>query len=249
MKNPTAQAGLVPSARSGGVCTLVAIFGTVAALVLAVPAALAAPAAPVIVGISPDTGEKDDGEFYVVTTATEFSIDGTAAPNSTVTLYSFGNVAGTTKADEFGHWSIGVKANYGALGFWYYSATATDSTGTSAQSRELTVSPQPPPILRFWNMFANMPRPYFEVGRAVDAEIGDMEESYLIYATIDITGLPPGLRYENGRIIGTPTTAGTFRVTATADNGAAAVSETRSVKVVAAIPPAPPTPCPRRSRR
>jgi autotransporter passenger strand-loop-strand repeat protein len=86
-----------------------------------------APAAPVVGGISPDTGSSStDG----VTDATNVSVSGTAEPNSTVSLYDGKTLVGTVGASSSGTWSVAnVTLSQGTNKL---TATATDPAGNTS---------------------------------------------------------------------------------------------------------------------
>jgi len=100
------------------------------------------PAAPVITGFSPDTAPTGDGH----TTATTITLSGTGEDSSTITVFD-----GTTKigtVQETGTtWSF--NATNLAVGSHSFTATDTDTNGTSSASAALPVTidavTQPPP--------------------------------------------------------------------------------------------------------
>jgi hypothetical protein len=92
------------------------------------------PGAPSISSWSPDTGKTGDG----ITDANKIDIKGTAAANSTVTVYDNGKQIGTTKADASGSWDYitGVLTDAKHA----LTATATTSSGTGAASAAVNVT-------------------------------------------------------------------------------------------------------------
>ncbi len=93
------------------------------------------PAAPLIAGITPDTGASaTDG----ITNANTPTLVGTAAPNSEVVVYQGKRQAGTTFADSQGNWSFTTGTLHD--GTYTFTATDTDLAGnTSAVSALETV--------------------------------------------------------------------------------------------------------------
>jgi len=84
-----------------------------------------APAAPVITGITTDSGSSSsDG----ITNDQTLLINGTAEANSTVTVYKNASSIGTTTADGSGNWSFDHTATTLSNGATYsFTATATDA--------------------------------------------------------------------------------------------------------------------------
>ena len=103
----------------------------------------ATPPAPVITGISPDTGPSNtDG----ITDTGALTVSGTAVAGDTVALYDGTTLIGTTTAVG-GLWSIAL-ATALAEGSHALSATAADVAGNlSAPSATYAVKVQPPPAL------------------------------------------------------------------------------------------------------
>jgi len=97
------------------------------------------PSAPVLNGISPDTGASStDG----ITNAKNPTFSGTAAPNTIINLYSNGNnnPFGTTTTNSSGTWSYTIPGGGWGDGTYNVTATATEIAGmTSASSAPLTV--------------------------------------------------------------------------------------------------------------
>ena len=99
-----------------------------------------APLAPTITSFSPDTDVADS-----ITTANVLTLTGTAAANSTVTLYDGATLLGSTATDGGGAWSITTAKL--ANGTHDFTATATDLAGNvSAASTDLYATVQAPQI-------------------------------------------------------------------------------------------------------
>jgi hypothetical protein len=81
------------------------------------------PDAPVISGISPDTGDPGDG----ITDSQVVAVSGTAEAGSTVTVFDGSVQAGTVTADGSGNWTLGNVTL--AEGSNSLTATATDAAG------------------------------------------------------------------------------------------------------------------------
>ncbi|MEI7748884.1 MAG: SwmB domain-containing protein, partial [Chlorobiaceae bacterium] len=96
-----------------------------------------APAAPVITGISTDTGTVGDH----ITGDTTLVFSGTAEANTTVTVYVNSALKGTTLTDAAGHWSFDDTGTVLVNGNTYtVKATATDSSAqTSSDSANYLV--------------------------------------------------------------------------------------------------------------
>lgn len=90
------------------------------------------PTAPKIASFSNDTGKAGDG----VTSDNTLKLDGTAAGNSTVTIYDGTQKLGTAKADSSGAWSFTT----GALSDGSHSLTAktTDAAGKTGDASAAT---------------------------------------------------------------------------------------------------------------
>ena len=94
---------------------------------------------PTVSSISPDTGANSSDD---ITNATVLTVSGTAEAGSTVTIYDGSSQSGTylgnTTADTNGNWTF----NTGTLaaGTHNFTATATDTNGTSADSSALIVT-------------------------------------------------------------------------------------------------------------
>jgi hypothetical protein len=91
-----------------------------------------------------DTGAADDDDITSDTTPT---FTGTAAPSSTVTLYSDGVAVGTTTADEDGNWSI--TPDELAEGPHTITATATDEAGNTSDpsgALDIVIDTTPPVV-------------------------------------------------------------------------------------------------------
>jgi hypothetical protein len=95
-----------------------------------------APNAPVITGITPDSGIAGDG----ITNAQQIKILGTAAANSTVTVSVNGVVVGSTATDSNGNWIFDYTGTTLANGTYSLTATASDVAGNvSTLSNNFTV--------------------------------------------------------------------------------------------------------------
>jgi hypothetical protein len=116
--------------------------GNVSAVSSALPVTItAAPiTAPTISSFSPDTGASGDG----ITSAHQLSLSGTAVANSTVQVYDGTALLGSVIAAASGTWSY----TSGSLseGAHTFTATATNSTGTSGFSAatNVTIDSTPP---------------------------------------------------------------------------------------------------------
>ena len=94
---------------------------------------------PTVSSISPDTGANSSDD---ITNATVLTVSGTAEAGSTVKIYDGSSQSGTylgnTTADTNGNWTF----NTGTLaaGMHNFTATATDTNGTSADSSALIVT-------------------------------------------------------------------------------------------------------------
>jgi hypothetical protein len=84
-----------------------------------------APGAPVITGITPDSGIAGDG----ITNARNVQVLGTAEANATVTVFVNGTAAGSTTADGSGNWGFDYRGTTLARGTYTLTATATDVAG------------------------------------------------------------------------------------------------------------------------
>jgi len=96
-----------------------------------------APAAPVITGITEDTGvSPTDG----VTADTTLALMGTAEPNNTVSVFQAGITFGITTASASGTWSLDCRDTPLPEGRYQFTARAAERPGnTSADSSVLTV--------------------------------------------------------------------------------------------------------------
>jgi hypothetical protein len=98
----------------------------------------AAPAAPVISGITNDTGSSNDG----ITSDQTLVITGTAEANSVVELLRNGVSIGTTTANSSGAWSFDYTGTSLAEGTYAFTARATDlagNTGSASAAFNVTV--------------------------------------------------------------------------------------------------------------
>lgn len=201
----------------------------------------AAPPIPTIIGVTPDTGTLDDGEPYAITASEYHRVHGKTAPNGLVIVQANGTESVIT-ADEFGDWSVGLYSSFDAVGFGWVQAAAKDNSGTSAWSRTLAIAVVRPPHFEMNRLYWHTSKGYFMVGEPVEADTTEMiTNDALVDATVTATGLPPGIRIEGTKILGTPTTPGSYRVTFSADNGAGITTETHTVKVHGAPAPPPDT--------
>jgi hypothetical protein len=99
----------------------------------------AAPAAPVVLGLTPgtDTGSNDHDGITANATPT---IAGTAEANSSVQVFDGATLLGTATADAAGGWTLTPGSNL-ALGTHQIHATATDAAGnTSGASADTAVT-------------------------------------------------------------------------------------------------------------
>lgn len=108
------------------------IGATSAAVKVSVTGTSAPPAAPKIASFSNDTGKVGDG----ITSDSTLKLDGTAAVNSTVTIYDGAQKLGTAKSDGSGAWSF-TTAVLGD-GSHSLSAKVTDSKGQTGAASDLT---------------------------------------------------------------------------------------------------------------
>ncbi len=109
-----------------------------AATQFAIQVDLTAPSAPVVSGISDDTGADVTDR---VTNDNTLTFSGTAEANSTVEVFIDGTSIGTTTADGSGNWTFDHSATTLADADYDVTATATDAaTNTSAPSAALTVT-------------------------------------------------------------------------------------------------------------
>ncbi len=108
-----------------------------AATQFGIQADLTAPAAPVITGISDDTGtDNTDG----ITSDNTLIFNGTAEANSTVEVFIDGGSIGTTTADGTGNWTYDHSGSALSDAGYNITATAMDAaTNTSAVSTTFTV--------------------------------------------------------------------------------------------------------------
>ena len=85
-----------------------------------------APDAPVISGISEDTGAQDDD---AITTDNTIAISGTAEAGAEITLYLDGSLIGNLIADTDGQWEFSYEGTVLADGEYVLTSTATDVAG------------------------------------------------------------------------------------------------------------------------
>lgn len=84
-------------------------------------------AAPIILGISPDTGASDsDG----ITSATRITVRGIAPEGETIRVYANGAFLGTTTSDANGAWTFDASGTNLSQGSHKFTATAIDPIGT-----------------------------------------------------------------------------------------------------------------------
>ncbi len=113
-------------------------------------APVALPLAPVILGFSPETGKPGSN----ATTAHNLVLNGTALPNSTVTVFRDGKLLGTIPAGPNGQWTFDDTRETLPDGSYKFTATATDVVGTGPASAPLDVliddtTPAAPVIVGF----------------------------------------------------------------------------------------------------
>ncbi|WP_407180115.1 Ig-like domain-containing protein [Bradyrhizobium sp. STM 3562] len=111
----------------------------------AAPTGSSAPAAPVISSFSPDSGVSGDG----ITSANKLDLKGTAAPNSTVTVYDGGAKIGTTTASSTGSWDYITSVLTDAKHMLTATATANGQTSAASAALSVTVDTHAPaaPVL------------------------------------------------------------------------------------------------------
>ncbi len=190
------------------------------------------PAAPVITGVTDDTGRPGDG----VTSDLTLLVRGTAPASTTVTLYA-GLLIGSAPADASGNWQIPLNRTDYPFGRDDLTATATTASGAvSPRSAIFELRLTPPPTVtwgqREWRV--NEPLP----------TTGPVSISSPLAGITSLTAqnLPPGWTLDDRavRISGTATTVGTYAVTITAANGAGTTTETVTVTINPASPVATP---------
>jgi hypothetical protein len=107
--------------------------------------------APVIVGITPDTGTDDsDG----ITSASEVQLRGTATPNLPVVIYEDGTAIGSATADEDGNWQFDYPGTGLTDGVYSISAITELDGEVSATSATYTLridTQVSPPAIRVVN--------------------------------------------------------------------------------------------------
>ncbi|GAB5527168.1 MAG: hypothetical protein Roseis2KO_50400 [Roseivirga sp.] len=109
----------------------------IAAAQFSIQADITAPAAPVITGISDDSGASATDN---ITNDNTQIFSGTAEANSTVEVFIDGSSIGTTTADGSGNWTFDHSGTALADGNYSVTATATDAaTNTSALSAMFAV--------------------------------------------------------------------------------------------------------------
>ncbi|AUM11349.1 Ig-like domain-containing protein [Ketobacter alkanivorans] len=101
---------------------------SVASSALSVTVDTAAPAAPAVTAITDDTGTASDG----VTSDNQLVISGTAEVNATVEVFIDAGSIGTTTADGSGNWSYDHTGTTLADGSYAITATATDTSGNAS---------------------------------------------------------------------------------------------------------------------
>lgn len=89
---------------------------------------MSAPSAPVIVGVTDDTGTGGDA----ITSDTTPAIRGTAEAGAAITVYRDGAEVGTAVADMSGNWSFNHVGAVLADDIYEYTAMATDNAGNSS---------------------------------------------------------------------------------------------------------------------
>ncbi|MEZ6113299.1 MAG: Ig-like domain-containing protein [Pirellulaceae bacterium] len=127
---------------AAGVASDIAGNNNTAATTFSITSDRTAPAAPIITGISDDTGSSSsDG----ITTDTSLTISGTAEAGSMVEVFRGVTSLGTTTASG-GSWSLADSATL-AAGDYVYTAKATDvagNVGTVSDDFDVTVDLTPP---------------------------------------------------------------------------------------------------------
>ena len=185
----------------------------------------AANVAPVMTAPGNQTG--------VVGQATAMQLQATDANNNTLTYSATGLPPGLQITASSGR----IAGTPTAAGL--YNVTATVSDGSLTASRSFTWS-----VSVGGNVAPVMTAPGNQtatVGQAVTLQLqaSDANNNALTYGA---AGLPPGLGItaSTGRVAGTPTTAGTYAVTATVSDGSLSAQQSFTWTVVAAITaPAP----------
>ena len=104
---------------------------------------ISGPSAPIIVGISDDTGSAADG----ITSDTTLTLTGTADVGVTVTVFDGPHVLGTAIADGNGNWSFDTgELTEGAHRFTATAADAADNIGARSENLDVTIDTAPPSI-------------------------------------------------------------------------------------------------------
>jgi len=167
--------------------------------------------------VTPDTGVPNDG----ITSSLSFTLYGTAAPNSTVSIYWGGSTTTsvTTTAAADGTWrsSTYTRTEY-PPGSDYYEATATTSAGVSPRSAPFTLRLIPPPEV-IWRAST------WPAGTPVDDRLMYVSTWTTPLVAFSANGLPPGwTTTTGGRITGTTSAVGTYTINLSASNGAGTTS-------------------------
>ncbi len=104
------------------------------------------PQQPNVTGISPNTGNNNDG----ITTARNLTISGTSPAGTTVSVFLNGGLLGTTMAGTTGAWTFNNTAMTLANGTYMITAQATDIAGNVSQVSNpfnVTVETVQPPVI------------------------------------------------------------------------------------------------------
>ncbi|MCQ4162595.1 Ig-like domain-containing protein, partial [Roseomonas sp. GC11] len=97
----------------------------------------AAPAAPSISSISPDSGTSSTDK---ITSQGSITVTGTGPASATITLYSSGTQVGSTTSDSSGNWVVSLSGSPLAEGTHSLTARATDTAGNQgSDSTAVTV--------------------------------------------------------------------------------------------------------------
>ena len=115
------------------------------------------PSAPVIQGVTTDTGSSaSDG----ISTDPTLIISGTADAGTTVTLYRGGASWGTAVADGVGQWTVDARATALADGSYLLTAQATSAAGTGTLSAAFPVKIDTlPPVVTVDRLLTRSPTP------------------------------------------------------------------------------------------
>ncbi|WED67032.1 Ig-like domain-containing protein [Synoicihabitans lomoniglobus] len=177
-----------------------------------------APTAPVVTGVSDDTGNSASD---AITSDQTLSISGTAEGNATINVLIGGTSIGTTTADGTGAWTFDHTAATLAAGSYTITATATDTAAnTSDTSADLALIVRLAPTISDVAVSGKFGEPFVFVVEAHNPPL-----------TFSATDLPDGLSISGATISGTPTATGTFNATITVNNVAASSSATYTITI------------------